>query len=158
MLFPSAITSSLPVIIAIESSLVAASSAMPTTSPSPSPASTPLLVQVRPTTFATSAALPLRAVSLISRVSLAVTSVRKAVAPAPTGSSTTGTPCRLADLPASSMDSMTYSFSVPIFRTTAADICATSAASSWESAMNGEAPSASSPLAEKLATTMFVML
>ena len=78
---------------------------------------------------------------------------RKGVAPAPTGSKTTGIPFALALRPASIMDSTLLTFNVPIFSTRAEDMAAISPTSSMASDMTGDAPMARHALAQSFTVT-----
>ena len=78
---------------------------------------------------------------------------RKAEAPAPTGSNTTGTPIALACRPAASMAGTRPACRVPRLRVSPRLREVISAASSGASAMMGEAPAASRMLAQSLAVT-----
>ena len=74
-------------------------------------------------------------------------------APAPTGSSTTGTPARLALCPAKIMESTVRAFSVPMFNTSACAMAAISPASAASSAIIGDAPTASTMFATSFTVT-----
>jgi hypothetical protein len=80
-------------------------------------------------------------------------SVRIRVAPAPTGSSTTGAPVRLAARPARTIASTQAGERVPMFSTTAEANEAISATSPRACAITGEAPTASVMLAVSFITT-----
>jgi hypothetical protein len=80
-------------------------------------------------------------------------SVRYVVAPAPTGSSTTGTPARLAARPARTIDSTQSSESVPMLSTSAEAALAISSTSCSACAITGSAPRASVALAVSFMTT-----
>ena len=80
-------------------------------------------------------------------------SVRYAVAPAPTGSRTTGIPRALAALPASSIASIHCSESVPMLSTSADASPTISSTSSRACAITGSAPSASVAFAVSFMTT-----
>ena len=80
-------------------------------------------------------------------------SVRYVVAPAPTGSSTTGTPRSFAARPASSIASTQCGESVPMFSTSAPAIATISSTSSRACAITGSAPSASVAFAVSFITT-----
>src|SRR5204863_430772 len=80
-------------------------------------------------------------------------SVRYLVAPAPTGSSTTGTRFRFAARPASSIASTQSSESVPMLSTRAEAAVAISSTSWTACAITGSAPSASVALAVSFMTT-----
>ena len=80
-------------------------------------------------------------------------SVRIRVAPAPTGSSTTGAPCRLAARPASTIASTHSGESVPMLSTSAPATAAISSTSSRAWAITGEAPMARVMLAVSFITT-----
>ena len=86
-------------------------------------------------------------------INRAVVSLRSADAPAPTGSSTTGTPAWLARLPASTIDSTVRALSVPMFKTSAPAMEAMSPASAISSAMMGDAPTANTIFATSLTVT-----
>jgi hypothetical protein len=80
-------------------------------------------------------------------------SVRSRVAPAPTGSSTTGTSAAFAALAASSIASIQCSESVPMLRTSAPATEAISSTSSTACAITGSAPRESVALAVSFMTT-----
>ncbi len=80
-------------------------------------------------------------------------SVRYRVAPAPTGSSTTGTPAWFAALPAASMASTQGSESVPMLSTSAPASVAISSTSCGAWAITGSAPRARVALAVSFMTT-----
>ena len=82
-----------------------------------------------------------------------VVSFRRADAPAPTGSSTTGIPFSLAVWPALTIDATVRAFSVPMFSTSALLMEVMSATSPMSSAMMGEPPQASSALATSFTVT-----
>ena len=92
-------------------------------------------------------------VNRTSRSSRRAVSRRKREAPTPTGSSTTGMPRALAVRPQASSAGMVVRCSVPRFSTSPAARAVISGASSGSSAMMGEAPQASSRLAQSLAVT-----
>ena len=75
------------------------------------------------------------------------------VAPAPTGSSTTGTPRSFAARPASSIASTQCGESVPMLRTSAPASATISSTSSGACAITGSAPSASVAFAVSFMTT-----
>ena len=83
--------------------------------------------------------------------------MRRAEAPAPTGSSTTGMPIRLAWWPLFTIASSLRGLSIPRFSTSARQAAVISAPSSGTSAMMGLAPAASSTLAQSLMVTLLVM-
>ena len=89
----------------------------------------------------------------ISRSSRRAVSVRRWDAPAPTGSSTTGRPSRWAVWPARSMEGMVRLFRVPMFRFSPAHREVMSSTSAASSAMMGDAPQASTMLAQSLTVT-----
>ncbi len=120
--------------------------------------STPRISAAAPARNATSAALPRTTATSTSSRMRRAESLRRVVAPAPTGSSTTGTPARLAALPARTIESTRSGHSVPMFRTTAPAIEANSSTSPGACAMTGSAPSARIALAVSFITTKFVML
>ena len=97
--------------------------------------------------------LPRMTVNRTSRSSCRAVSVRRREAPAPTGSSTTGMPRALAVLPQATMAGMVPRCRVPRFSTSPAAWAVISGASSGSSAIMGEAPQASSRLAQSLAVT-----
>ena len=104
-----------------------------------------------------SPALPFKtAISSFSRRFITVSVLRR-VAPAPTGSRTTGTPFSFADLPASSIESTWGPFSVPIFKTSASAAAAISAASLLSDIITGDAPAEIVMFAQSLTVTMFVI-
>ena len=76
-----------------------------------------------------------------------------AVAPAPTGSSTTGSIRAVAASPASSIDSTHGGDSVPMFSTSADAMPVISSTSSAACAITGSAPSASVAFAVSFMTT-----
>ena len=80
-------------------------------------------------------------------------SVRKRVAPAPTGSSTTGTPAAFAAFPASSIDSIQGAERVPMLSTSAAAAPTISSTSSRACAITGSAPMARVAFAVSFMTT-----
>ena len=115
--------------------------------------STPRISAWRPASVATSAWFPrTTAISMSSRIRWAV-SVRSLVAPAPTGSRTTGAPARFAALPASSIASIQGFESVPMFNTSAPATDAISSTSSIACAITGRAPSESVAFAVSFMTT-----
>ena len=75
------------------------------------------------------------------------------MAPAPTGSSTTGTPRAFAARPATSIASTQWDESVPMFRTSAPANPTISSTSSGACAITGSAPSASVAFAVSFITT-----
>ena len=79
--------------------------------------------------------------------------VRYCVAPAPTGSSTTGIPRSLAAAPAISIASIQSSESVPMLSTSAPARPAISRTSSFACAITGSAPSARIAFAVSFMTT-----
>ena len=79
--------------------------------------------------------------------------MRSLVAPAPTGSSTTGTPASFAAFPASSIASIQGFDSVPMFSTSAPATDAISSTSSIACAITGSAPSESVAFAVSFMTT-----
>ncbi len=89
----------------------------------------------------------------ISSSSRWAVSVRYAVAPAPTGSSTTGMLRSFAAFPASSIASIQGSESVPMLSTSAPASPTISATSSWACAITGSAPSARIAFAVSFMTT-----
>ena len=97
--------------------------------------------------------LPRMTVGSASRSSSPAVSRRKPEAPTPTGSSTMGLSAAEAAFPASSMASFLEVLRVPRFSTTASAMAAICAVSSGASAMMGDAPAASSRLAQSLAVT-----
>ena len=120
----------------------------------PSPTdSTPRTSASKPTSVATSPAFPRRTVTSTSSSSRRAVSVRYAVAPAPTGSSTTGMPRSFAALPASSIASTQCSESVPMLSTSAPARPTISATSSCACAITGSAPSARIAFAVSFMTT-----
>ena len=80
-------------------------------------------------------------------------SVRYFVAPAPTGSRTTGTPRAFASAPASSIASIQSSESVPMLSTSAPASPTISRTSSFACAITGSAPSARIAFAVSFMTT-----
>lgn len=80
-------------------------------------------------------------------------SVRRRDAPAPTGSSTTGWPSWFAFLPASSMLVMVRLFRVPMLMFRPPQMVVMSSTSAASSAMMGEAPQASTMLAQSFTVT-----
>ena len=80
-------------------------------------------------------------------------SVRYVVAPAPTGSSTTGMPSAFAARPAASIASTQCGESVPMFSTSAPARATISSTSSRACAITGSAPSASVAFAVSFITT-----
>ena len=93
-----------------------------------------------------------------SASSRSTVSRRNCVAAAPTGSNTTGIPRALAAFPAASIASTVCRRNVPILISSAEHIAAMSAISDTSSAIIGDAPSASKPLAVKFIATPLVML
>ena len=115
--------------------------------------STPRISACRPASVASSAGLPrTTAISASSRILFAV-SVRRRVAPAPTGSSTTGTPAWFAAFAASSIASIQGCERVPMLSTSAPATDAISSTSSFACAITGSAPSASVAFAVSFITT-----
>jgi len=150
---PSETWSTGPVTDATTSSCFAAWRASSDGSPPPAIDSTPRTSASTPTSVATSPALPRSTVtSISSRIRFAV-SVRYVVAPAPTGSSTTGMPRAFATRPAMSIASTQCGESVPMLRTSAPAIAAISSTSSRACAITGSAPSASVAFAVSFITT-----
>ena len=121
-------------------------------------ASTPFgICPAAPAAAMISLALPRRTFGASAKRS-SVVRVRKAVAPAPTGSSTQGMPVATAFRAASDMLATQEWSSVPILTTRAADMAVNSSTSSGACTMAGEAPSARSTFAVQFMTTKFVML
>ena len=89
----------------------------------------------------------------LGRAAAATSRSGSSVAPAPTGSSTTGTPARFAARPASSIASTQSSESVPMLSTSAAATEAISSTSCGACAITGSAPSASVAFAVSFMTT-----
>ena len=116
-------------------------------------ASTPLVVPLPTASVRISEMLPRMTVGFISRSSRRAVSVRRWDAPAPTGSSTTGRPSRWAVWPARSMEGMVRLFRVPMFRFSPAHREVMSSTSAASSAMMGDAPQASTMLAQSLTVT-----
>ena len=115
--------------------------------------STPRISARAPTSVATSPAFPRSTVtSTRSRIRRAV-AVRYSVAPAPTGSSTTGSIRAVAASPASSIDSTQGGESVPMFSTSADASPVISSTSSAACAITGSAPIARVALAVSFITT-----
>jgi hypothetical protein len=102
---------------------------------------------------AISPALPQTAAISISERRRSAVSVRKDVAPAPTGSMTTGMPLSLALLPAINAASTKLGSSVPMFTTRAEAKPTISTTSSWACAMTGSAPTERVVLATRLTVT-----
>ena len=137
----------------VTEAIVPSARAAATTSSSAAIDSTPRISACMPARLATSAGLPrTTATSTSSRIRFAV-SVRNVVAPAPTGSSTTGTFALFAALPASSIASIQWPESVPMFSTRAPATDAISSTSSGAWAMTGSAPIASVAFAVSFMTT-----
>ena len=88
-----------------------------------------------------------------SSSSLRAVSVRRALAPAPTGSSTTGWPSWLAFFPAANMEGMVLWFRVPMLRFSPPQMEVISSTSWMSSDMMGLPPQASSTLATSLTVT-----
>ena len=97
--------------------------------------------------------LPRMTVNFTSRSRRLAVSVRSWEAPAPTGSSTTGCPSRLAFFPASSMLVMVRLFRVPMLMFRPPQLVVMSSTSAASSAMMGEAPQASTMLAQSFTVT-----
>lgn len=119
----------------------------------PATESTPLIVPADPISEAISPALPLITDTSTSSTILLATSVLRGVAPAPTGSRTTGMPRSLASLPASSMLSMVLRFSVPMLSTTADAAGTMPLTSSISSVITGEPPQQMHALATSFTVT-----
>ena len=150
---PSETWSTGPVTEATTSSVRAASRASSPGSPPAAIDSTPRTSAATPTSVATSPALPRSTVtSTSSRIRRAV-SVRYVVAPAPTGSRTTGIPRSFAAFPAASIASTQGGESVPMLIASAPASPTISSTSSRACAMTGSAPSASSAFAVSFMTT-----
>ncbi len=97
----------------------------------------------------------------LTRVSVSICKaalVRRPVAPAPAGSSTSGLPRVFACFPALSIAATRAGLRVPILSVTAPASAAISSTSSAASAMAGDAPLARRTLATKLAATKLVIL
>ena len=142
-----------PVTEATRPSDCAAERASSPPSPPASIDSTPRTSAATPTSVATSPALPRSTVTpTSSRIRFAV-SVRYVVAPAPTGSSTIGTPSSFAVRPAASIASTQCGERVPMLSTSAPASWTISSTSSRAWAITGSAPSASVALAVSFITT-----
>jgi hypothetical protein len=76
--------------------------------------------------------------------------------PTPTGSSSHGVPASRAAEAAARMPSARAGVIVPVLTTSAPATAASSAASAWSSTIAGEAPRASSALAERFVATRLV--
>ena len=116
-------------------------------------ASTPFVVPLPAASVRISEMLPRMTVNFTSRRRRSAVSVRRWEAPAPTGSSTTGRPSRLAVCPASSMEGMVRLFNVPMLRFSPAHSEMMSSTSAASSAMMGDAPQARTMLAQSLTVT-----
>ena len=116
-------------------------------------ASTPAHSVFVPAIAAISETLPRIAVTRMLLRSRPIPSCRNAEAPAPTGSKTTGSPNSLARFPANSMAENLSGLGVPKLSTRLSLLPVISAASSGASAMIGDAPMASSTLAQSVAVT-----
>ena len=145
--------STAPVTEATRPRLCAAARASSAASPPPPIDSTPRTSASTPTSVATSPALPRSTATSSSSSSRFAVAVRYEVAPAPTGSSTTGTPRSLAVAPATSIESIQLSSSVPMLSTSAPASPTISCTSSRACAITGSAPSASTALAVSFMTT-----
>src|SRR5271157_745422 len=115
--------------------------------------STPCVARSPPASARISLGLARTMPGVNSSSSRRAVSVRNVVAPAPTGSSTMGSPFRRAAPPAWNMAAIQGALSVPILITSARAMAVISATSSSAWAMTGDAPSASSALAVTFMTT-----
>src|SRR5579872_365747 len=120
-------------------------------------ASTPRTPPGRPANAATSPAFPRTQATRTASSRRRDCAVRNAVAPAPTGSSTTGTPAAFARRPANSITSTTWAVSVPMLSTRAPAAATISSTSSAACAITGDAPTARVTLATSFTVTTFVM-
>ena len=116
-------------------------------------ASTPLVVPEPAARVLISEMLPRTTVNLTSSRSLRAVWVRRALAPAPTGSSTTGWPSSLAFFPAVNMEGMVFWFRVPMLMFRPPQMEVMSSTSWMSSDMMGLPPQASSTLATSLTVT-----
>ena len=144
---PSVTRSILPVTASVVPRLRASSRAASVASVTDRVASTPLVRVSAPASARISEALPRTTLTRVSASRRRHASVRRRVAPAPTGSSTMGRPSSDALRPALTMAASQVSVSVPMLSTRAparATISSTSL-SAW--AITGEAPAARRTLA-----------
>ena len=116
-------------------------------------ASTPFVVPFPSAKVFISEMFPRITVSSSSSISRIDVSVRRALAPAPTGSKSMGCPSSLAFFPAVNIPSMVRSFNVPILIFSPPQIAVISATSLGSSDMIGLAPQANSTFATSFTVT-----
>ena len=116
-------------------------------------ASTPLVVPLPVQRVLISEMLPRTASKRTSCMRRLAVSVRRRLAPAPTGSSRTMCPSSLAFLPARNMEGMVFLLSVPMLMFRPPQMLVMSSTSSASSDMIGEPPAASRTFATSLTVT-----